>query len=58
VRRNWLWQIRRRLRYSEFFASVFTGNQDSCISYVPEVHIPEPLGEKWEGKSLGGLFGG
>jgi len=29
---------------NEFFASVFTGSQDSCISHIPESHILEPLG--------------
>lgn len=36
---------------NEFFASVFIGIQDSCISHVPEAHIPGPLGRKWESKS-------
>ena len=31
----------------EFFASVFTGSQDSNISHVPEPYIPKPLGEDW-----------
>ena len=30
---------------NEFFASVFTGSQDSNISHVPELCIPKPLGE-------------
>ena len=34
---------------NEFFALVFTGSQDSCISH--EAHIPGLLGGKWESKS-------
>ena len=35
---------------SGFFASVFTGSQDSCISHIPEPHIPKPLGRNWGSK--------
>jgi len=31
---------------AEFFASVFTGNQDSHISHISKSHISEHLGEK------------
>jgi len=47
---NWLQQIWRRLRYKMFFASVFTGSQDSHISHIPEARIPELLGGNWESK--------
>ena len=36
---------------NEFFASVFTGGQDSSISHVPEPCIPKPLGGDWGGNS-------
>jgi len=29
---------------NEFFASVFTGDQDSSLSHIPEPCIPKPLG--------------
>ena len=35
---------------NEFFASVFTGSQDSNISHVPEPCIPKPLGREWGSK--------
>jgi len=36
--------------FSEFFAFVFNGSQDPHVSHVPEPHIPETLGGKWERK--------
>jgi len=36
---------------NEFFASVFSGSQDSCISHVPEPCTPQPLGGDWGSKS-------
>ena len=36
---------------NEFFASVFTGSQDSNISHVPEPCILQTLGEGWGSKS-------
>ena len=36
---------------NEFFASVFTGGQDSSLSHVPEPCTPKPPGEDQEGKS-------
>jgi len=36
---------------NEFFALVFTGNQDSNISHVPEPSIPKPLGGDQRSKS-------
>ena len=36
---------------NEFFALVFTGSQDSCISHIAEDHIPEPLGGNRGSKS-------
>lgn len=36
---------------NEFFASLFTGSQDSCISHIPEARVLEPLGGKWGNKS-------
>ncbi|KFZ51818.1 hypothetical protein N338_12594, partial [Podiceps cristatus] len=35
---------------NEFFASVFSGSQDSQNSQVPEPCIPEPLGGNWGSK--------
>ena len=35
---------------NEFFASVFTGSQDSCISHIPEPCIPKPKGGNWGSK--------
>lgn len=32
---------------NEFLVSVFTGSQDSDISYIPELWIPRPLGGEW-----------
>lgn len=36
---------------NEFFASVFTGSQDSNISHVPKPYIPKPLGGDGGSKS-------
>ena len=36
---------------NEFFASVFTGGQDSSISHIPEPCIPKPLDGERGGKS-------
>ena len=36
---------------NEFFVLVCTGSQDSCISHVPEAHIPGHLGGNWGHKS-------
>ena len=36
---------------NEFFASVFSGSKDSCISHVPEPCTPQPLGGDWGSKS-------
>ena len=36
---------------NEFFASVFSGSQDSCISHVPEPCTPQPLGGDWGSES-------
>ena len=35
---------------NKFFASVFTGSQDSLISHIPESHILEPVGGNWGSK--------
>ncbi|KFZ60398.1 hypothetical protein N338_05724, partial [Podiceps cristatus] len=37
---------------NEFFASVFSGSQDSPNSQVPEPCIPRPLGGNWGSKCL------
>jgi len=36
---------------NEFFASVFTGSQDSNSTHVPEPCIPKPSGGDWGSKS-------
>ena len=36
---------------NEFFASVFTGGQDSSLSHVPEPCTPKPPGGDQGGKS-------
>ncbi|KFZ68503.1 hypothetical protein N338_08076, partial [Podiceps cristatus] len=36
---------------NEFFASIFSGSQDSPNSQVPEPRIPGPLGGNWGSKS-------